>query len=358
MKERKPLIQIFIIIVVAVLIFLAATPIGKNELAAIGYERYSITFFDVFDTQTQIIGYSKSQREFEAQAQKLKEKLIFYHQQYDIYKEYEGINNLKTVNDNAGVEPVKVDASIIEMLQFSKEMCEQTEGQINIAMGSVLSIWHDYRTEGIQNPEQAELPPMELLTAAAAHTDISKVIIDEEASTVYLEEKEISLDVGSIGKGYAVQKVAEYAQEIGMENVLLSVGGNICAVGVRADGTAWRMGIQNPDLESEEAYVKAVDFSNASLVTSGSYQRYYEVDGKRYCHIIDPDTLMPAEYFDSVSIIAEDSGVADALSTSVFNMPLAEGIAFVNEMDGMEAMWILKDGSIRYSDNFEQYVTQ
>lgn len=104
--------------------------------------------------------------------------------------------------------------------------------------------------------------------------------------------------------------------------------------------------------------MKKVDVRDACVVTSGNYQRYYTVDGVRYCHIIDPDTLMPADYFASVSIITADSGMADALSTSLYNMPFDEGLAFVNGMDGVEAMWIFGDGSIRYSESFEQYVAQ
>lgn len=321
-------------------------------------QRYTATFLDVFDTKTDIIGYGTSKEAFTEEVSLLKEKLVYYHELYDIYHEYEGMNNIKTINDNAGIAPVEVDPEIIRLLQFSKEMYGRTNGQINIAMGSVLSIWHDYREAGNANPAAAKLPSADELLVAAEHTDIEKIIIDEDASTVYLSDPKMSLDVGSIGKGYAVQRVAEYAGELGMEHMLLSVGGNVCAVGQRLDGTDWRLGIQNPDFESEETYVRKVDVADASVVTSGNYQRYYVVDGEVYCHIIDPDTQMPADYFASVSIIADDSGIADALSTAVYNMPYEEGLAFVNGLTGVEAMWIMEDGSIRYSENFEAYVAE
>lgn len=318
--------------------------------------RYTASFLDVFDTKTDIVGYSTSEEEFVEQVGLLKEKLEYYHQLYDIYNDYEGVNNIKTINDNAGVAPVEVSQDIIDLLLFSKEMYDKTDGQMNVAMGSVLKIWHNYRDAGINDPENAKLPEMEDLQAASIYCDINQIIIDEEASTVYLPDEHMSIDVGSIGKGYAVQRVAEYAKEIGMESVLLSVGGNVCAVGTKLDGSSWRIGIQNPDLTSDEAYVKKVDVADACVVTSGNYQRYYVVDGERYCHIIDGDTLMPADYFASVSIVTTDSGMADALSTSVFNMTYEEGLAFVNSLDGVEAMWIMEDGSIYYSDNFAQYL--
>lgn len=321
-------------------------------------ERYEAQFTDVFDTVTQIIGYAESEETFTEQISELKEQFDYYNQLYDIYNDYEGINNIKTINDNAGKEPVTVAPEIIDLLKLGKEAYEKTNGEVNIAYGSVLRLWHDYRESGTQDPENAALPPMEELENRAVHTDIDNLIIDEEASTVYLADPEMSLDVGSIGKGYAVQQVAEYAKEHGMEHLLISGGGNICVVGAREDGEAWRVGIQNPDLNSEEAYVQRVQLQDMSIVTSGNYQRYYEVDGKQYCHIIDKDTMMPAEHMASVSVIMQDSGEADAMSTALFNMEYEEGKSFVESMEGVEAMWILNDGTIKYSSGFSKYLVQ
>lgn len=342
----------------AILFFVALLVVAglnqKQEDSALA--RYQASFLDVFDTKTDIIGYSTSEEEFTKQVSLLKEKLEYYHKLYDIYNNYEGINNIKTINDNAGIAPVQVNQDIIDLLLFSQEMYEKTNGQMNIAMGSVLKIWHNYRDEGLNNPQTAEIPQMNDLQEAAQYCDIYQIVIDERVGTVYLPNVNMSIDVGSIGKGYAVQKTAEYAKEIGMESVLFSVGGNVCAVGKKFDGSQWRIGIKNPDLSSEEEYVRKVDIADNCVVTSGDYQRYYLVDGIKYCHIIDGDTLMPANYFASVSIVAADSGMADALSTSVFNMPFEDGLAFINSLEDVEAMWILHDGSVEYSENFEQYL--
>lgn len=349
-------------IILAVVIILGCLFIGQRfENGSSGdgeLTRYTASFLEVFDTQTQIVGYAENEEAFTAQVENLKEKLTYYHELYDIYNCYDGINNIKTINDNAGVAPVVVDEEIINLLKMSKDIYDRTNGKVNIAMGSVLSIWHDYREQGVEDPEHAALPEMQELEHAANYMDLSHLIIDEEASTVYLEEVEMSLDVGGIGKGYAVQKVAEYAKELGMDNLLISVGGNVCAVGGKYDGTDWKIGIANPDSEEEESYSAKVSVKDYSVVTSGNYQRYYTVDGVRYCHIINPDTLMPANYFASVSIIAKDSGVADALSTAVYNMPFDEGIKFVNEMEDVEAMWIMEDGSISYSEGFQTFLSE
>ena len=117
----------------------------------------------------------------------------------------------------------------------------------------------------------------------------------------------MSLDVGSIGKGYAVQMIAEYAKELGYNNMIINVGGNVITVGPHANGDKWRIGIQNPDLDATESVIKRVLLMDRCLVTSGDYQRYYVVDDVEYCHIIDPDTLMPPNYFSAVSIICDHS---------------------------------------------------
>ena len=350
MKYKRIIPAIFIaVLLIGVLVY---------RYASRPMEQYTATFLDVFHTSSTIIGYAKDEKTFTEDVTRLKEKLEYYHKLYDIYHNYDKINNIKTINDNAGIAPVKVDQEIIRLLLLAKDMYEQTDGQMNVAMGSVLSIWHEYRDDGINHPEDASLPPMDKLQEAALHTDINKMIIDEEASTVYLEDPKMSIDVGSIGKGYAVERVAEYAKELGIEHILFSVGGNICAVGTKPDGSDWRLGVQNPDTDSDAAYVKKVEISDKSMVTSGDYQRYYIVDGVEYCHIIDPDTLMPADDFASVSIIAHDSGVADALSTSVFNMSLEEGLDFVNGLKDVEAVWILHDGTLQYSHGFESYIIE
>lgn len=348
--------QLQSILAVMLGIFLMTGCISPSEKEQ---KRYTASFLDVFDTRTEIAGYAESEEVFLEQADQIKERLWYYHRLYDIYNSYDGINNMKTINDNAGIAPVKVEQEIIELLKMSREMYDQTEGKVNIAMGSVLSIWHDYREYGSSYPAYAEVPEMVLLQEAAEHGDFDDLMLDEEASTVYINDPEMRLDVGGIGKGYAVQRAADYAREMGIERMLISVGGNVAAIGEKPGGELWKIGISDPNEASGNTYAAKVNVKDCCIVTSGNYQRYYMVDGVRYCHIVDPDTLMPADHFASVTIITEDSGVADALSTAVFTLPLEEGMAFVNGMDGVEAMWIEEDGTIWYSEQFEEaYLAQ
>lgn len=321
-------------------------------------KRYEAKFLMLFDTVTQIAGYANSEEEFTKHARLIHDSLEEYHQLYDIYDDYGGIHNIKTINDQAGISPVTVDQRIMDLLLYSKDAYEMTGGEVNVAFGAVLKIWHDYRTEGLEHPEKAKLPPMEEMEEAAKHTDIEKVILDEDKSTVFLSDPAMSLDVGAIAKGYAVEEVSKIAMENGFTSGLISVGGNVCAIGLKGDSkTPWKVGIQNP-MEENGGSIKQLSLTDASLVTSGIYERYYKVDGKNYHHIIDPHTLFPAEYFASVTILSPDSGLADALSTAVFNMPFEQGKELIERLPDTEALWIFHDGTIRYSAKFENHIIE
>ena len=223
-------------------------------------------------------------------------------------------------------------------------------------MGSVLSIWHDYREMAKANPEHAQVPDMDMLLKAAEHTDIHRMEIDKEASTVYLPDKDMKLDVGAIAKGYAAQRISEKLREAGVTSALLSLGGNVETIGAKGDGKPWRVGIQNPDPSGGQSYLHALDLTDMCLVTSGTYQRYYEADGVRYHHIINPDTLMPWDEYLSVTILCRGSAKADALSTAVFNMNLEEGKALIESLEDTEALWILPDGSEVESSGLKEFM--
>jgi thiamine biosynthesis lipoprotein len=313
-------------------------------------KQYNATFLTLFDTVTTVVGLAQSQEAHMQTAQKIHDELLIYHQLFDIYNDYEGLNNLKTVNDHAGVAPVVVDRAVIDLLLDCKTYYELTDGLVNVAMGSVLALWHEARSDGLNDIVNAYLPEQSDLEKAAAHTDIDCVVIDEEASTVYITDPCVRLDVGAIAKGWSVQRVAENAPA----GLMISVGGNVCATGPKDEnGTPWRVGIQNPD--GGESYLHTLNITKQSVVTSGDYQRCYMVDGKIYHHIIDPVTLYPSTYWRSVTILCEDSGLADALSTALFLLPYEEGLALL-ESCGAEALWVNEAGEKFYSSGFEAFI--
>lgn len=320
-------------------------------------EQYTKTALGPFDTLTVIKGYDVSEEAFSEKAQALLDLLEEYHRLYDIYHTYEGTANLKTVNDRAGVAPVEVDGAILDLLEYGVEAYALTKGKTNIAMGSVLTLWHDRREEAERDPAGASLPEPADLREAALHTDITGVEIDREAGTVFLSDPEMRLDVGAVAKGYAVDRLAQYAMEQGWTDLLLSVGGNVRTVGGKGDGTDWKAGIQAPE-GWDRAYFCLVPLRDLSLVTSGSYQRYYTVDGVRYHHLIDPDTLFPKNTFLSVSVVCKSSTLGDALSTALFNIEAEEGLALIETLEDTEAVWVYPDGSYFCSSGLEGKLTE
>ncbi len=346
--DRKPRFwRCFLPVLAACLLLCGCSP--KQAEPA----RYEQTFFDVFDTVTTVIVYSGDEDAAQQTIDEAHEMLVRYHKLFDIYNTYEDLNNLCTVNQNAGNAPVPVDEDILDLIAFGKEMHETTDGALNIAMGSVTALWTEYREAGLDDPDHAALPPEDELEEAGRHTDIGGVVIDRTAGTLYLADEALRLDVGAIAKGYAVQRVVEQLKSEGAGSLLISAGGNVCAVGTKADGSNWKVGIQDP---YSGGYLLAVRVDDRSLVTSGTYERYYTVDGKDYHHIIDPKTLYPSVYYDSVSVLCADSALADALTTGLFCMPLEEGEALVDSLGGAEAFWVLPDGTQTTSAGFEAYV--
>ncbi len=310
--------------------------------------KYQRQYIGVFDTVVQIIGYEGDRGTFDKNAELIFNKLFEYHRLFDIYNTYDGINNIKTVNDNAGVEPVNVNSAIIELLELSIEMYDITDGQLNIAMGSVLALWHDARQKD-QNGDAICFPGEDELKKAYEHSNINDIIINKEESTVYLQDEHMSIDVGAVAKGFAVEKVCDYARSLGMSAYLLNVGGNVRTFGKKADGSAWSIGVDDPFSSGTSFSVRV---SDASVVTSGGYNRYFMYNGKKYHHIIDPKTLQPSEHCASVTVVCEDSGRADALSTAFFNMQPDDGVDLAENMDGVEVCYITNDGKLVCSDGF------
>ena len=311
-------------------------------------KQYTATFLTLFDTVTTVVGHAESEDAFKETAQKIHDDLQVYHRLFDIYNDYDGINNLKTVNDQAGIAPVQVDKAIIDLLLDCRTYYELTGGRVNAAMGSILELWHEARDNGVRDPGNAALPDSDLLEQAAEHIRFEEVIIDEAASTVYIPDGKMSLDVGAIAKGWATQRAAEKAPA----GMLISVGGNVCATGPKQGEHPWVIGIQNPN---GGEYLHTIYVTDACVVTSGDYQRTYTVDGQKYHHIIDPDTRMPATYWRSVSIVCADSALADALSTALFLLPQKEGAELAVKC-GAEALWIDQEGNEFMTSGFESMI--
>lgn len=302
-------------------------------------QKYQTTYFDMFDSVIRVTAYCDSEAEWESQSQALHDDLMHYHQLFDNYQGYNGVTNLYILNTEAGGDAVPVDDDLFALLQEGKEMYDLTNGRCNIAAGAVLSLWHDAR-----EAEVPALPDDTALQEAARHCSMDDLILDADAKTVRLADPEMSIDAGSLAKGWAIEAAAQAAEARGLTSALIDAGSNIRAIGTHADGSSWVAGVTAPWDEDSSSLIQVPLTSGQSLVTSADTQRYFEVDGVRYSHLIDLETLYPARYFHSVSVLCSDGGLGDALSTGLYCMPLEEGQALVDSLDGVEAIWYSADG--------------
>lgn len=336
------------------------------------YEYYTHNIVGPFDTITTYITYAKSEEDFEEQCQFIEEKLNYYDHLFDRYSSYDDMNNVYTINENAGKQAIKVDKPLIDLLELSIQRSKDISSKVNVAFGSVIEIWHNYREQAEANNGIGKVPSKEELQEASQHTNLNNIVIDKDKSTVYMKDNQSSLDLGATAKGYAVELVKQDLIEMGVEDFLLSGGGNVASHGVRKikkDGEMiledcrerFCVSLQSP---GDGNYAESAKRNNdsegilvvqgESIVTSGDYQRFYkDENGIRYHHLIDPDTLYPTVNFRSVSIITEDSGLADFLSSAVFLMSYEDGLKLINSLDGVEAIWMLENGKIKYSDGLK-----
>lgn len=349
MKKIVKLVLITVILLTFSLVFF-----GCGEETE--YHRFSHRYFDTFDTVTDVVGYTETEEEFDEYAEYIETRMQELHKIFDRFRSYEGINNIKTINDHAGESPVEVAPEILDLIQFSKDWYEPTQGKMNIAIGPISTIWSRYREDAEFDPGNAQIPPMEELEAAAEYVDIDKIVLDHENNTVFLVDPNMILDVGAVAKGYAVEIVVQEVIDRGFTSGIVSVGGNVRTFGKPLDGgrERWGVGIKDPDgpLFGSDP-IDTVFLNDASVVSSGDYQRYYIVDGEVMHHLIDPDTLMPGNYYSAVTVVTEDSGLADYLSTAVFLLPYDESLALVESLEDVDALWVMKDGEVLFSDGLE-----
>lgn len=328
-------------------------------------EKIEGQFSGVFNTFFTVIMYEKSQSDFDENFEFIKEEFTYYNNLFDKYNTYEGMNNVKTINDNAGIAPVIVEEDLYNLIAFSVEKAKTIADKVDITLGPVLNVWHNYR-----ELNDGSVPTLAELEAANQYVDLSKLVLNEEESSIFLTDPNMSIDVGATAKGYACELVKDKLIERGVDDFLISAGGNVISYGKRAvkagdsslsdalpaNKEYYTVSIQSPktgDIYVNVSKIMAVALINGeSVVTSGDYERYFVgSDGVTYHHLIDPETLYPAYHVRSVTVITEDSGLADFLSSTLYLMSVDEGVELINQLDAdIEAVWLTNDGKIIHTD--------
>ena len=308
-------------------------------------QKYSTSFFDVFDTVTTIIGYADSQETFDRVVGEARQQFVRYHQVFDGYNAYDGVHNLYYVNQNAASGPVPAEPELMTLLAWIRDLQPSLEGRVNVAMGAVLRLWHDAREAGVALPDEAAL------REAVGHVDMSQMILDEQAGTVYFADPELSLDLGAVAKGYTGDRVMERFRAAGVTSAIISLGGNVQALGRKPDGSLWQVAVQDPE---GSGYAAVLSVADKAVITSGGYERYFEEDGKIYWHIIDPATGRPAENgLESVTIAADSGVLADGLSTALFVMGADKAAEYWRTNGGFDFILIDDGGTVTITEGLE-----
>lgn len=325
--------------------------------------KYDLGFYGTFDTYVEIAIYSDDEDFAKENLEYAKMRFEDLHKIFDNYKNYTGLANVKSINDNAGIKPTVVNDTLFKLIKDSVDDYKNISHKTNIALGPVTKIWNDYRDlydsgktkeeviklKGEAIPSDAELEKLRPLT------NMNNIILNEENNSVEIG-KGMALDLGSTAKGFATELVARELEERGVKSAVISAGGNVRIIGKPLDGRDnFRIGIQNPEVENGEDTICVVNVSGTSVVTSGDYQRYFTVDGVRYCHIIDPDTLKPSDNLKSVTIIKGDSGLCDFLSTAAFNSSDDE-IKYLAEKTDSAIIWVDKDMNIKATESANRFI--
>ena len=314
---------------VILVLFLALYKGGINARAALNPLASRTGFF--FDT---VITVSLCDTGDESLLDKCFEKMAYYEDRFSRTKEDSDVWKI----NHAKGKKVEVAEETADIITMALRYCELSGGAFDITIAPVADLW-DFHQDAVP-----AVPDRKDLEAALSHVDYKTVVV--EGNTVRLKDPEAGIDLGAIAKGYISDGIGGIIRDAGCKSALIDLGGNICALGSKPDGTPFSIGIRKPFGENAMDIVDVVPCSDGSVITSGSYERYFEVDGELYHHILDPETGYSARSgLVSVSIASPDAAQGDALSTVCFLLGEEKGMELIDSLDGVEALFI--DESMR-----------
>ena len=256
---------------------------------------------------------------------------------------YSETSEISAINRQAGEKPVKVSKDTLDLIEKAIYVSEMTEGAFDVTVGPLVKLW-DLKNEVI--------PDKKLIDETLPRVGYKNIVIDKVASTVFLKKKGCQIDLGGIIKGYAVDKVVEVLHRNGITSGVVAVGGEIRSLGTKPDGKPWVIGVQNPREDgSDDAVIATLELSDKSLSTSGDYIRYFEKDGVRYHHLLDPKTGYPSRQCGSATVVADDNTTTDGFS-KLFILGPEKGLAVAKRL-GFDVLFIDCWGNIRMSDGLK-----
>jgi FAD:protein FMN transferase len=250
-------------------------------------------------------------------------------------------SEVERLNRAAGEMPVPVGSEMREVLSMARLASEWTEGKFDVTFGVLSGLWKfDHDLDG-------NIPPRADVQARLPLIDYQQLVVDEAKGTAFLKRKGMRVHLGGIGKGYAVDRAAAILRGRGFNDFMIQSGGDLYVAGERGD-RAWRAGIQDPRGPKGSSFA-AMDLSDAAFTTSGDYERFFMKDGRRYHHIIDPDTGEPSQGARSVTIVAKTASLADALDTGIFILGPEKGMALIERLNGVEGVIVTSSNNVLVS---------
>lgn len=326
MKKYLKYIICLLVIIIFIILFLIFKNISKKYSANLFYMDTYINISIVSnDSNKAKLGLEKAEKLFDTY-QKLTDR-------------YNSNSELYLLNQTNG--QIKVDKKLYELIEYAYNWCFKSNNLFNINMGNVIDVWKKYRDN------QNGVPTLEELKNNSI--DIKNIVLLDNNTII---NNGANIDLGGIAKGYVTKLIGEEFDKMNITDYIINAGGNVL-VGTKASNNKYKVGIKSP-LEDGGIY-QVVKVQNTSVVTSGSYERFYEYDGKKYHHIISPNTLYPTEYMKSVTVICKDSAKADILSTTLFLMTIDDGKEYLKQFDDVEAVWFTNDNQVIKTEGFDKY---
>jgi thiamine biosynthesis lipoprotein len=247
------------------------------------------------------------------------------------------------INANAGIQPVQVDKEVFDLIHRSKKISQLTQGAFDITYGSVDKRLWNFDTK------MTSLPNKDTAKKMVRLINHNNVILNEKDCTVFLKEKGMRIGFGGIGKGYAAEMAKRLLKHNGVESGVVNAAGDLTAWGNQPNGKPWTIGIANPD--AKHAAFSHLNITNVSVATSGNYEKYAIINGKKYSHTIDPKTGLPVSGIKSVTIICANAEIADAMATPVMIMGIKTGLNMINQMKSIACIIIDDNNQIHTSEN-------
>ncbi len=335
--DNKKILSIMATLIVIMMIIGVFFLYKKNEVNV-----YSTNLF-YMDTYINVKIYTNDSYKANKALKGVEDIYRTYHQLTDRYNGYDNLINIYYINNNEDkIKSFPLDKELCTLLKYGIEWYNKSNGLLNINIGSAIDVWKKYRDAGTGIPSQEEL-------SSITDTDINNIKFESGCTLLNTHP---NIDLGSIAKGYTTEMAGDYLKKIGVSKFIINAGGN-ALVGDHYNNGIYKIGVKDPTDTSK--IFTAIKGNNMAVVTSGSYERFYEYNGQIYHHIIDPKTFMPVNYMKSVTIISSSSALADTVDTMLFLMPIDEGMKYVNSRNDMEAIWYGMDGKIYTSKGISKY---